>query len=81
MREILGQSVITIDLESTKNLYDSGWRIICISEVNEDKISMPDMMMGSLLIPPYDTMDLWQENCGWLQSTLTELPESFPRGT
>lgn len=58
MREILGQSVITIDLESTKNLYDSGWRIICISEVNEDKISMPDMMMGSLLIPPYDTMDL-----------------------
>ena len=58
MRNLPGQLTVCTEPAEAKALYDQGWKVICLSEVNEYKDIMPDAMLGSVFLPPYESMDL-----------------------
>lgn len=58
MRNLLGQITICVDPAEAKVLYDQGWRVICLSEKNDYVGIMPEIMMGSVFLPPYECMDM-----------------------
>lgn len=57
MRILPGQLILCIEPAEAKALYDQGWRVICLSESNDYRDIMPEAMMGSVFLPPYDSMD------------------------
>ena len=52
-----GQITTCIDLEAAEWYYNQGWRVICFSEDKQFQAYMPEMMMGSIFLPPYESMD------------------------
>lgn len=55
--QMTGQLIVCVDLETTIGYYRQGWRVICLSEDKQHQAVMPDLMMGSVLLPPYESMD------------------------
>ena len=59
MRPMLGQCVLEVDLNNVINAYNSGWRVVCITDASNDiKSLMPEAIMASVFLPPYDAMEL-----------------------
>ena len=57
--QMTGQLIVCMDLETTIGYYRQGWRVICLSEDKQHQTVMPELMMGSILLPPYESMDPW----------------------
>lgn len=59
MKIINGTSFWCSDQQLALNEYNSGYRVVCFSdEANEIKAMMPEAIMASIFLPPYELMDI-----------------------